>query len=378
MVIDGRRDHSIRIPRPDLSVKLGPPNACNQCHDDKSAQWAADAVARWYGHALSGFQDFAKTLYDASEGAPGSQRALNALVLNHEQPAIARATALSLLAAFAPAATDGAVGTGVNDDSPLVRRAAAHTLSGADLHENVEILGRLLNDAVRTVRVETAELLARVPADALPPGLASSFDRATDEYIAAQEFNADRPEAHMNLGLLYARQGNSGHAAAELRTALSLDPTFVPAAVNLADLYRELGHDAEGEAVLRSALKRSPNDPSLLHALGLLMVRRKQNTEAIGMLAAATRLEPSNARYAYVYAVALNDAGKTRAAIDVLEASINTHPYDRDSLSALVTFLEQAGDSGRALSYAQRLNELAPDDPEVRQMLKQLSAHPNG
>ena len=32
MVIDLRRDHSIRIPRPDLSASLGTPNACSGCH----------------------------------------------------------------------------------------------------------------------------------------------------------------------------------------------------------------------------------------------------------------------------------------------------------------------------------------------------------
>ena len=32
MGVDFRRDHSMRIPRPDLSDKLKTPNACTQCH----------------------------------------------------------------------------------------------------------------------------------------------------------------------------------------------------------------------------------------------------------------------------------------------------------------------------------------------------------
>ena len=47
MVVDPRRDHSMRIPRPDLSVMIGVPNACNQCHTGESAQWALDAVRDW-------------------------------------------------------------------------------------------------------------------------------------------------------------------------------------------------------------------------------------------------------------------------------------------------------------------------------------------
>src|SRR5262249_20419326 len=36
MGIDQRRDHSFRIPRPDLTVSIGVPNTCNQCHSDRS------------------------------------------------------------------------------------------------------------------------------------------------------------------------------------------------------------------------------------------------------------------------------------------------------------------------------------------------------
>jgi hypothetical protein len=93
MVIDERRDHSIRIPQPDLSIKLGTPNACNQCHGDKSAQWASNAINKWYGHSPSGLQRFAESLHNGAEGAPGAQRALVALALNRGQPSIARATA---------------------------------------------------------------------------------------------------------------------------------------------------------------------------------------------------------------------------------------------------------------------------------------------
>ena len=105
------------------------------------------------------------------------------------------------------------------------------------------------------------------------------------------------------------------------------------------------------------------------------MVRQKRNAQALDMLAAAARNEPGSARYAYVYAVALNDAGQTNAAIETLESSIKAHPYDRDSLAALVNFLEQSGDPAQALIYARRLEELEPENSEVRRMLKELSEH---
>jgi len=378
MVVDPRRDHSIRIPRPDLSVKLGTPNACNNCHTDKSAQWALDSVDKWYGHAAQGFQRFAETLDGGSAGAPGAQQSLERLIADREQPAIARATALSMLANYAPPPTDAAVRAGVTDDSALVRRAAAHALSNSDPGASANALAPLLSDRIRAVRIEVAEVIAGLPADNFPADVATAFSRATDEYISAQQLNADRPEPHLNLGLLYARQNHFDKAEAELKTALSLEPGFAPAAVNLADLYRAQNRDKEGERVLKDAISRSPNDASLEHALGLLMVRQKRSVQALDLLAAAARIEPGNARYVYVYAIALNGAGQTRAAIETLERSIKAHPYDRESLAALANFLEQAGDHAKALTYAQRLDELEPGNPQVRQMLKELNDHPHG
>ncbi len=375
MVVDARRDHSLRIPRPDLSVKIGTPNACTNCHTDKSAQWALDSVDKWYGHTTEGFQHFAETLHAGEAGAPGAQQSLERLVADGEQPAIARATALSLLANFAPPPTNEAVHAGVGDEWALVRRAAAHALSNTDPATSANALAPLLGDPVRAVRIEAAEVLAGLPARNLPTNVAVALQRATDEYISSQQLNADRPEAHMNLGLLYARENQFDKAEQELKISLSLDPSFAPGAVNLADLYRAQNRDDEGERVLRDAISRSPHDGSLEHALGLLMVRQKRDAQALEFLGAATRDEPGNARYAYVYAVALNDSGKTKAAIETLESSIKTHPYDHDSLMALVNFLEQSGDPAKALTYANRLDQLDPGNQQILQMLKELHEH---
>jgi tetratricopeptide (TPR) repeat protein len=372
MVIDERRDHSIRIPRPDLSLEIGTPNACNQCHADKSAHWAADAMSKWYGQVPAGLQQFADALLAGTEGAPGARQSLSALVVNRAQPAIARATALSLLSAYVPTPTEGPIGMGVAADSALVRRAAARALSNSDPNASSAILAPLLEDPVRAVRIETADVLANTTEAALPSDLIATLDRSTNEYIAAQELNGDRPEAHLNLGLLFLRERKIDRAEVELKTALSLDPSFGPAAVNLADLYREVGRDGEGEAVLRSVLERSPDDASVLHALGLLMVRLKQNQKALALFAAAARIDPANARYAFVYAVALDDTGQAGDAIETLERSIKLHRYDRDSLAALVGFCEQTGKSAEALDYARRLDELEPGNLQVQQTMTRL------
>jgi tetratricopeptide (TPR) repeat protein len=380
MVVDARRDHSIRIPRPDLSLRLGTPNACNNCHTDKSAKWAAASVEKWYGQHPEGFQRFGEALHAGSIDAPGARQLLEQLIANRGQPAIARATALALMAGHFDSVAEVAEHEGAVDQSPLVRRAAARALSGVAPRASADLLSPLLNDPVRSVRIEAAEVVTGTPrdgsptGDSLPTGAGEALGRAIDEYVAAQELNADRPEAHLNLALLFVRQKQYGRAKVELDNALSLDPAFAPAAVNLADLDRELGREDEGERILIDALGRSPGDGSLEHALGLLLVRERREPEALAHLAAAAQLDPANARFAYVYAVALNGAGQTEKAIDVLEDDVRRHPYDRDSLTALAQFYSDTGNQRRALAFANRLAQVDPDNPQVRQLLSKLTS----
>jgi tetratricopeptide (TPR) repeat protein len=372
MVVDVRRDHSIRIPRPDLSIKLGTPNACNNCHIGKSAKWAAASVEKWYGQTPQGFQRFGEALRAGSIDAPGARQSLERLIADRGQPAIARATALALMADHFESVADASEREGAADLSPLVRRAAARALSGVLPRDSTDLFSSLLNDPVRSVRIEAAEVVAGAPADSLPTGTGEALGRAIAEYVAAQELNADRPEAHLNLALLFVRQKQYGRAKSELDDALSLDPAFAPAAVNLADLDRELGREDEGERILVDAIIRSPREAPLEHALGLLLVRERRESEALAHLAKAEQLDPANARFAYVYAVALNGAGHTDEAIDVLEDDVRRHPYDRDSLAALAKLYSSTGNQRRALAFANRLAQVDPDNPEVRQLLRKL------
>jgi tetratricopeptide (TPR) repeat protein len=377
MLIDPRRDHSLRIPRPDLSAKFGVPNACTNCHTDKSPQWASIAVAKWCGRPLVGFQSFAEALHAGVEGAPEARHLLLDLIADSGRPAIARATALSMPPAYSPSPSAPLITAAISDDSALVRRATARALANSDLRASIVPLAPLLRDRVRDVRLEAAEVLAGTRSDRLPSEVATALNHAIDEYIAAQQLNADRPEAHLNLGLLRARQNHFDLAEAEFKLALSLDPAFVPATIDLVDLYRSLNRDQAGERVLDDAIVQAPNEASLRYALGLLLVREKYNDRALDSLAAAVHLDPGNARYAYVYAIALNDDGQTNPAITTLEASIKLHPYDRDSLNALVSFLSASGDSAHALTYAKRLLELEPDNPDLRQLVEHLSTAGN-
>ena len=374
MVVDPRHDHSFRVPRPDLSVTLSVPNACTRCHVGRPAEWAAKQVVAWYGHPPRGYQRYAEALSAASIEGPGAADLLQAVARDGDQPAIARASALGRLSPLPGSAALEVVRAGLKDGDPLVRRAAAGALEGADPALRVELLASLLNDPVRAVRMEAARALVGAPRDRLTDPQRTALDRGLGEYVAAEQFNADRPESHLNLGLLYAGQRRFADAEVALRAALEVDQGFVPAAVNLADLYRATGRDPEGERLLRHVLDRDRHSAAAHHALGLFLVRQKRMPEALAELEAAARLAPESARYGYVYAVGLRGTGRPKQVMEALRRVLARHPYNRDTLAALIQYSREQGDPRQALGYARRLAELEPANAELRQLVDRLDA----
>jgi tetratricopeptide (TPR) repeat protein len=360
MVVDPRHDHSMRIPRPDLSVKLGTPNACNNCHDDKDAAWAAGQVKTWYGDAPTGFQTYAEALHGAWQEQADGGNALAALIRNMDTPAIARATAYAQIGPYLSAATIDVLPQGLSDADPAVRAAAVAALDNLPAEIRVRLAFPMLDDPVRAVRIEAARVLASIPAGELSKAQRASLERALQEAVTAQQAMAERPEAQTYLGNLYAALGEAERAVAAYKTATDLDAAYVPGYVNLADLYRAQGEETAAEDVLRRAAKASPGNAGIHHALGLSLVRQQRTDEGIEELRLASTSEPDNARYIYVYAVALNSTGKPEQAIMVLQGAHNQHPNNRDILSGLVAFHRDMGNEAAARSYAEKLRTVSP------------------
>ncbi|MEH6492680.1 multiheme c-type cytochrome [Halopseudomonas sp.] len=339
MGVDPRRDHSLRIPRPDQTVSLGVPNACNGCHEDQSAQWAADHLVQWYGDVPQGHQQFAKTLHDARSGSQQSPDALLALLADEGQPVIARATAASLLQYWPQPEVLGDVVMALRNSDPQLRLGALDALESLQPITRWQMASPLLTDPIRTVRVEAAGQLLDIPPDQVPEGKRTAFINALQEYVDAQQANADNPSAQLNLAVYYQSRNQLALAEEAYQRALLLDPYFEPAYVNLADLYRASLRDPDGERLLRSAIARVPQAASLHFSLGLLQIRQKQLEQALVALAHAVELEPGNQRYRYVYAVALNSAGQRKQALDVLNKGLELTP-DNQQLSGFKAQLE--------------------------------------
>jgi len=374
MVVDERHDHSFRIPRPDLSITLGTPNACNDCHKDKSPDWAARAVENWHGLTRKGFQTWAEAFHRARLGEPSARELLLKIVDDASAPALVRATAINEVQRLPAAAVEQATRRAFKDPDPIVRIAALRSLAPQmPIEMRRERAGALLSDPVRAVRIEAASALADLDATTLSPEDRNRLEAAWAEYEASQRLNADRPEGRANLGTFLFRQGKPVEAEDELRAGLKLEPTAAALSVNLADLYRAQERESEAERVLRDAIVSSPNAAALRHALGLSLVRQKRYNEAIYQLGHATELAPEEPRYAYVEIVALQSLGRVDAARDVLDRALKRHPFDPELLQLALRDALQRQDVARAAPLARNLADVTPDDEEIRSLAAALS-----
>lgn len=372
MEIDRRRDHSIRVPRPDLTAESGVPNACNGCHADKSVEWAVAAFASMYPNAAEPFQGWTAAFVLARKGLPQSEAALLRVIDDDEAPDIARATAVFELAPFLSPLSGQAVQDALRDDAPLVRLAALRTLEALPPEHRFAFAGHLVGDPLLAIRAEAGRVLAASPPEALNSETGPALRSAIDEYIATQLYSGDRPESWVNLGNLRLQTGNLQQADNDYRRAMKLAPEFSGGYLNLADLYRQQGREVEAREVLEQGIERQPNDAELQHSLGLSLIRSQDGQGALAHLEKAAELAPENARFSYVYAVALNSSGRSEEAVNALTAAHARHPYDTRLMQTLAVFERDKGNVTGARRWAEKSLEVDPRDQTVRQFLKSL------
>lgn len=373
MVVDPRRDHSFRVPRPDLTTRLDSPNACNDCHSDETAEWAAAQVGAWYPQGRQTTFHYGEALHAARTWSTDGSMLLRRVLDDAEQPAIARATALSLIGGRVDDALIGSIDRSMDDDDALVQLAAIEALENLPPSLRVDRGQRFLTAPLLAQRIAAAHALLDAR-EQLSERRQRDLDAALVEYLDVQDFNSDRGQGLFNAASVAAALGRDDDAIRGYRTAIERDPVFTPSYVNLADLYRNAGRESDAEAVLLEGLDVNPNDAGLDLALGLSLVRSGRLEEALPRLAAAVTDAPASPYYAYVYGVALSSAGNEARALEVLGAARERFPGYPDILFALATMLRDAGETGEALETAEALVALAPADQAARALVAELTA----
>ena len=382
MDIDLRRDHSLRVPRPDHSVAWNTPNACTGCHLDPARlspatadgltyyadwlaaarggnqevatelarldRWAAEWFTIWYGDKPR--PHFAGALGAAWQGQPDAVECLTEVVTSRDESTMAQASALWELYLQDPSAAQRLARRRLRDTDPHLRAVAIRCLAELPARELVERIAPRLADPVRLVRIEAANVLAAIPPQSLSLNQRRDFASAEQELRDSYLVNADLSGAHLMLGVLAQRQGKLQQALHAYRTAIHVQPDVAGPRSNLAHLMEQMG-DTRAAARYRA--------------------------EELPLLERDAEFAPQHASVQYRYGLSLYLTGQAEAALPVLQRACDLEPDNMDYLLTLALLNEQLQNWDAALAGVRAVRRRRPDDAglaAVEQRLEQQRA----
>jgi tetratricopeptide (TPR) repeat protein len=353
MGIDYRPDHSFRVPRPDLSITIGTPNACNRCHMDKEDKWSVEYMTKWYGTKYK--PHYGTALHAGRKGLPKARQDLIRLSGDRLYPVIVRATALFLLGSYSGEEVAKVYERALSDEEPLMRQTAVRNLHALPPKKRIGLIVPLLYDPAKAVRIEAANKLAVLPRGQLTGKLEKRYQAVLNEYRQAMEYTADFAASQHNLGNLYSNLGQLDEALKAYQAAIRIDDHFYPAKVNLAMVYNQVGKNREAEGLLREVVQAQPRLHEVQYSLGLLLAERKNYEEASLYLSMAARGLPNRARVHYNLGLLLDYLQKDLEAEAALLRALDLDSGNLDFLNALAQFYMKRDKYQKAKPIAEQM-----------------------
>ncbi len=370
MGVDYRPDHSLRIPRPDLSLSIGTPNSCSaaSCHADKPLSWVNDHYQSWYGKTKK--PHYGEIIAAARSGAPEAGKDLRKLSKDPLIPVIVRATALSLLRNYPGPTTTETLISGLDNEDSLIRYTAIRGLQNLDVPARLAHISPKLYDPVKAVRIEAAAALAAIPEKRIKADDIAAFRSGIEEYRKAMFYNSDFAPQRYNLGNLAAALGDDDEAVAYYEQAVAIDEQFYPAKVNLAMTLNRSGDNLAAEKLLREVIDANPQLHEVRYSLGLLLAEMEKLKEAAQMLGQAADSMPDYTRPRYNQALALLKLKRYEEGEQALLKALEVEPENREYFSTLANLYLNFRMIDRAEQLALKTLKTLPDHPDADQLLK--------
>jgi tetratricopeptide (TPR) repeat protein len=361
MGIDDRRDHSIRVPRPDLTVTLDTPNVCNRCHTrrEEDAKWAADAVVKWYGAKRPDDPHYAPALTAAQRGDEDGGELLEQLLGRREVPDIVRATAIDLLSGYSSPASARLRREALDDPNPLVRAAAVRGATSDSTARLIREVAPKLDDPVLSVRMAAATRLVEAAPELANTQFQAALDTAVADYRRSQSLHLDRADAHMSLASLSSTLGDYAAAARSLRMAIRQEPYRTGPRSMLSQLLAQLAADPTHKSL---AAELGGSDEEI----------RKLRAEEADLLARDAKLLPGDPRPHYARGMLLYLLDDGDAAYEELAEACRLGPNDYRNWLGLALLSEKQERWEEAARAIKRMSELEPEAEDWKGILLRM------
>ena len=367
---DLRHDHSFRVPRPDLSVKYGTPNACSNCHKDKSEKVLAQAIIKWYGPKR--VYHFAEDLIPGSKLDVNSEKHLISLIDNKFVPKIIKATATFYLGSIPTQTSLNIILARLSSKEAQVRYRALRSLASFPAESWMQAVGPLLSDKVRAVRIAAADLYITIPKEQVPSLFAKAFGSAQVELEQSLRYQTDFSTGNVMLADYYLKLQDYDNAEKFYLRGLKKDSKMNYALLNLSAAYNSQGKNSQALQTLELALKNDSKNERIYYNMALLFNEMNNIAAAEKAFARAVELNSTNPKVYYNYGLLLNQNKKAKQAETILLKGIQINPSDSELYYALSFVYMQSNDKVKAIQTAIKLKQLDPTNPNYQQVFRSL------
>tara|TARA_R110001583_G_scaffold195374_1_gene372361 strand:+ start:83 stop:2341 length:2259 start_codon:yes stop_codon:yes gene_type:complete len=367
---DFRRDHSFRVPRPDLSLKYGTPNACAGCHK-KDDKWAWETFQKLYGTVDS--IHFSDKLIPGIIRQPNGHVGLLDLINDKSETEIVRASAVKALSGYNAENFINQYLSWLNDRSAVVRGATVDVLSEINSTDYVNSFLPLLEDPKRSVRIKTFYALSGMNASNVPEVYKASYEKVKKEFFTHLETNSDFVGGRVKRANYYIKRGEIDKGIAGYESALAIDNLNNQARLTLANLYYNIKNYKKAEEAFKTVIVQEPDYGPTYYSLGLMYAELNQTNEAIAQLNKAVIKMQENTRVYYNLSLLYDKKNDQKNAENILVKGLKMDANNESILYALAYHYSKYGQANKAKNILTRLVQLYPNNPQYAIFLKQLN-----
>ena len=372
---DFRRDHSFRIPRPDLSLKYGSPNACTGCHEDKDDKWAWEEFKKQYGEVDS--IHFSEKLAPGLIQEPNAHIGLAELMNDKTQPEMVRASAVRAISNYNTEDLIEQYLSLLNDESPLVRGTTLDVLSEINTTDYATYFLPLLEDSKRSVRVKAFYGLGGLTEFQIPEKYKSSYQKVKKEFFDYLNINSDFAGGRIKRAQYYIKKGDLQAGIEGYESALEIDNINNQIRLDLANLYYNNQNFLKAEKTFKTVIEQEPEYGPVYYSLGLLYAELNRIDEAIIQMQNAANHMPTNTRIYYNLGLLYGKKQDYKNAEKTLVNGLKIDANNESLLYALAHHYSNTNQGEKAINILTKLIELYPNNSQYLSFLRQLNSKDN-
>ncbi len=198
------------------------------------------------------------------------------------------------------------------------------------------------------------------------------YEAAGEKFRQLLELSPEECTAHFHLGQLAMQDGRLAEALEEFRGVLRNDRTFPGAHLKLAQIYHKQNQHSEALFHANCELAQQSNDDETLLELGNLFMDIAQLGPAEIAFSRVLASNPRHAAARHNLAVTLLLAGRTDEGIEQAKAALRIQPKYMLAMHNLAMAYLAKRDLPRAKAWLREALDIAPDDPQLKQLQNRL------